>query len=61
MGGRAQVGAGVFAALAFARTCDGIRNEGAAMRGRNVCARRDLRILLGQKSPKMAERNQLVT
>jgi len=59
--GRAQVGAGVFAALAFARTCDGVRNVGAAMRGRDVCARRDLRVLLGQKSPEMAERDQLVT
>ena len=32
--GRAQVGAGVFAALAFARACDRVRNIGAPMRGR---------------------------
>ena len=59
--GRAQLGAGVFAALPLASARDGVRNVGAPMRGQDVRARRDLRVLLGQEAPEVAERDQLVT
>ena len=59
--GVAQLRAGVVAALPLAGLLDRVRDIGAAMRGQDVRAPRDVRVLLGQEAPEVAERDQFVT
>jgi hypothetical protein len=59
--GVAQLRAGIVAALPLAGLRDRVRDIGAPMRGQDVRAPRDGRVLLGQEAPEVAQRDQFVT